>query len=449
MKPIEAQDTKQDGGGGGWQLAGAALLLGAIVGAGWFAIRTPVEQRVVTEAAAVVVAATAASAPQGDIAKLMQVEPAAEIEAVEVAADQALVCGQVLPRAALSEDRIAQTLQDVGAAQALAQFAQQQLTDDDHARAVGLVLRMQADANYGQADAAVCSDANCWKQQAQAHAQRVAPLLTELATLGANTTDPRALTLAREQCYLLSNDAMPLPHCRTLTARRLVALDRDNAAAWLALAAEEPAAIDEAMYQAAIARRWDDHTGSARRFIERIDAKGGLRSMVLVQALLTTPSTQPISAQQQVLQHCSAKAVAADANRRLQCEQLAQGLRTHSHSLSGLATAALLAKALARDDALAWHEEARLLTHVLQSRADDDKARDADARECTFALPRELLLRSAREGEVPAVRALMQASGLSTAQWRERLAAADAAEAAAQASKKLASAADLAASAPR
>jgi hypothetical protein len=448
----QADATPDDGSSSPWPLAGAALLVGVFVGAVWFAINTPLERRVAAPAAPVVAEVgepPSVPALQGDIAELLKVEPAAEPAPIEVAADQALVCGKVLPRVALAEDRIAQTLQDVGAGQALVQFAQQQLTDDDHARAVGLVLRMHADAHYREGGAAACQSDDCWKQQAQAHAERVAPLLTELATLAATTTDARALTLAREQCGLLTHDTAPLPHCQALTARRLVALDRDNAAAWLALALEEPGAIDEAMHQATLARQWNDHATAARRFIERVDANGGLRSMVLVQSLLMTPPAQPISAQQLVLQHCGAKSVVADANRRQQCEQLAQGLRTHSHSLIGLATAALVAQALGRDDAEAWREDARLLAHVQQVRSSDESAQSADARDCSVALPRELLLRSAREGEVPALRAWMQASGADEAQWRERLAAADAAEAAAQASKKLASAAALAASAPR
>jgi hypothetical protein len=435
------QDPKP--GNGGWQLAGAALLVGAVVGAVWFAVNTPPPQRSVVEAAPPT-AVLAAAPREGDIAKLLRVEPPAEPAPVELAEDEELVCGQVLPRAALAQDRIVQTLQAAGAAQALTQFAQQ-LTDDDHARAVGLVLRLQAHAGDGEPGDAACADDACWKRAAQDQAQRAQPLLTELATLAAGSSDPRVMMLAREQCQLLAVEAAPLPHCQALTARRLVALDRDNAAAWLALAVEEPAALDEAMYQAAIARRWDDQATGARRFIERIDVQGGLRSMALVQALLATPASQSITAPQSLLQHCSAPAVAADANRRQQCEQLALALRTRANSLMGLSTAALVAKALGRDEAQAWREDARLLAHVQQAHLDDEQARASDAAECSFGAPREIVLRSAREGEVPALRALMQASGLTDAQWRERLAAADAAEAA---TRKLASAAQ-AASAPR
>jgi hypothetical protein len=427
-----AQDQKQRSGG--WQVAGAALLVGAVLGAVWFAVNTPPLQRTVVEAAPP--EAVAAAPREGDIAKLLRVEPPAEPAPVALAEDEALVCGQVLPRAALAEDRVAQTLQAAGAAHAITQFAQQ-LTEDDHARAVGLVLRLQADAHYGEPGYAACTDDACWKRAAQAHGLRAQPLLTELATLAASSTDPRVMMLARDQCFALSNDAAPSPHCQALSARRLVALDRDNAAAWLALAVEEPAALDEAMHQATIARRWDDQATGARRFIERIDVRGGLRSLALVQALLAAPATQSITAPQSLLQHCSAPAVASNANRHQQCEQLALGLRTRANSLMAMSTAALIAKALGRGDADAWREDARLLAHVSQARGSDEQAQASDASECSVGLPRALLLRSAREGEVPVLRALMLASGLSQTQWRERLAAADAAEAAA---RKLASA---------
>jgi hypothetical protein len=430
---MEHEENRAAPRGNAWQAIGAALLVGAMAGAAWFAIRTPAPHHAAAEGEAgerVVAAASVQEPRAADIAKLLQADPPASAP-IELAEDEALVCGQVLPRAALSDDRIARSLQDAGAADALDQFARQQLADDDHARAVGLVLRMHADANYrGDAgEGAACkadNDDDCWKQRTQAHAQRVAPLLAELATLAATSTDPRVTTLAREQCFLLTHDTAPLAHCQALSARRLVALDRDNAAAWLTLAAEEPASADEAMHQAAIASRWDDYALAARRFVERVDAKDGLRSLAVLQALLTTPAAQSIAASQQVLQRCGASIVAADANRRLQCEQLAQGLRTRSNSLAGLSAAASLAQALGLDDAAAWRDDARVLAHVLEARSHDVTAQEADARDCTHALPRALLARSAREGEVPALRTLMQASGVTEAQWRERLAAADA-----------------------
>ncbi len=311
-------------------------------------------------------------------------------------------------------------------------FAQQQLTDSDHARAVGIVLRIQADANYRADGQASCKTAECWKEQTKAHADRVAPLLTELATLAAASTDPRVMMLARDECAVLTADAAASPHCQALGARRLVAIDRDNAVAWLALAAEEPGAIDEALYQASQARRWDDYATASRAFIERVDAKGGLRSMVVVQSLLAVPAIRQVEGQQIVIKHCSAKPLAGDANRQQLCEQIARTLHERSASVTALVTAGTVAKALGSAQAQAWAEQGRLLNHVLLAQSLDETAQTRDAQDCAVGMPRELLLRSAREGEVPALRALMQASGQSEAQWREHMLAFEQAQAAGQ-----------------
>jgi hypothetical protein len=304
---------------------------------------------------------------------------------------------------------------------------------------------MQADANYREGGQASCKSDDCWKQQTKAHAERAAPLLTELATLAASSSDPRVMMLARDECAVLTADAAPSPHCQALSARRLVAIDRDNAVAWLALAAEEPAAIDEALHQASLARRWDDYAMASRGFIERVDAKGGLRSMVVVQALLSVPAIRQVEGQQIVVKHCAATPLAGDANRHQLCEKLAQTLHERSTSVASLVTAGTLAKALGSANAQAWAEQGRLLNHVLLTQSLDETAQTRDAQDCAVSMPRELLLRSAREGEVPALRALMQASGQSEAQWRDNMLAFEQAQAAGQ----ITTTASAAASAPR
>jgi hypothetical protein len=432
------------------QTVGAALIVGAIAGAAWFAIHTPSERPAVTPASTTEPIGEPA-ARNGDIAALLEVKPAPVEGRPPLATDQVRVCGQTLPRAVLADDQIEKTLQEAGAAAALEAFAQQHLADSDHARAVGLVLRMQADANYRVPPAgdAACKTDDCLQQAKREHVERVAHLLTELATLAASSSDPRVMMLARDECAVLTADAAPAPHCKALTARRLVALDRDNAMAWMALAAEEPAAIDEAMYQASQAPRWDDYATASRRFIERVDAKGGLRSMVVTQALMSVPALRSIEGRQLVIQHCSVKQVAADANRHQLCETMAQGLHARSTSVNGLVAAGVVGRALGSPQAPAWQEQAKLLNHVLLAQSLDESAQTREAEDCAVGMPRELLLRSAREGEVSALRALMQASGQSEARWREQMLTFDAAQAAGQIKLNAADAAASAASAPR
>lgn len=415
-----------------WQTLGAALIVGAITGASWFAINTPRERPALVSGTVTAEAASEPAARSGDIAALLEVKPAPTEGLPPLSADEVRVCGQTVSRAALAEEQIDKTLQDAGAGAALETFAQQHLADSDHARAVGIVLRVQADANYRQGGQASCKTDDCWKLQTQAHAERVAPLLTELATLAANSSDPRVMMLARDECAVMTADAAPSPHCQALTARRLVAIDRDNAVAWLALAAEEPAAIDEAMYQASLARRWDDYATASRAFVERVDAKGGLRSMVVVQALMAVPAIRSIEGRQLVTTHCSDKPVAGDANRHQLCTRIAETLHSRSASVAGLVTAATVAQSVGHVDAPAWREQGRLLSHVLLTQNLDQTAQTHGAQDCAVGMPRELLLRSAREGEVPALRALMLASGQSEAQWREQMIAFEQAQAAGQ-----------------
>jgi hypothetical protein len=338
-----------------------------------------------------------------------------------------LVCGQAVDREALADDRLARTMDEAGALQAVAQFTHARLTDDDHARAVGAVMRVRHDAG---ADAPPSAE------------------LAELAVLADASRDARVWQLARDECRLTGANGAATPptppHCQPLTARRLVALDGENAHAWLALAAEEPAAVDEALHQASLAPRWDDHATAARRFVDRVDAKAGLHGLAQMRALLAVPAVRSIESRQILLRECSADRVRVDANRAQLCLRLADNLQAHGKSVADLTTAGLLAQSIGHARADEWRDEARVLVLALRHAATDAAAQERVATECSLGLSRELLLRSAHEGEVAAMRAWINASGVSTAQWLDRANAEDAAEQAI----KLASAAQ-AASAPR
>jgi hypothetical protein len=410
-----------------WPAIVAALVIGALAGAVGFALQQTLER---TERADVVARAPAAAGsvptPQeADIARLLHVEPPQDLASAPLPADQMRVCGEVVPRSALADDRIDRTLADVGAGAAIERFAQERLNDDEHARAVALVLRMQVDADYREGPDAArdCRSDECWKRAARAHAERVAPLRDRLATLAAASSDARVVYLARDQCQALTVDAPASPHCQALTARRLVALDRDNAAAWIALAVEEPTAVDEALYQASIAARWDDYALAARRFIERIDAQGGLRSLALTQALLSVPGSRAVDSLQLVLDRCSVRRL-ADANLRQQCEQLATTLLERSRNLMLHGTGVTLATTLGRDDAAPRSELAQLLSFVLSESEHDEAQREALDASCGLGLPRDLLARSARDGELAAAREMLQRSPTPESQWRERMLAA-------------------------
>jgi hypothetical protein len=439
-----------------WPAIVAALVVGALIGAIGFALQQNLERaRRADVAARAPAAAGSVPAPKdADIARLLHVEPPQDPASTPLSADQMRVCGEVVPRDVLADDRIERTLAEAGAGAAIERFAQD-LNDDEHARAVALVLRMQVDAHYRDTPDAArnCRTDECWKRANRAHVERVAPLRDRLATLAAASSDARVVYLAREQCQALTVDTPASPHCQALTARRLVALDRDNAAAWIALAVEEPAAVDEALYQASIAARWDDYALAARRFVERVDAKGGLRSLAVTQALLAVPGSRAVDSLQLVLDRCSARRL-ADANLRQQCEQLATTLLERSRNLMLHGTGIALATTLGRDDAAPRSELAQLLSFVLDESGRDEEQREALDASCGLGLPRDLLVRSARDGELPAAREMLQRSATPESLWRERMQAARQAQEAqrraeAPAEKASDVAVDATASAPR
>lgn len=415
---------EQDVGGGAWQVIGAALLVGVIAGAAWFAAQTP---KAASTPAAVAMSQDSeapAPPPAADIAELMRVAPSTPDKPPPVAAGHTRICGQEVELDALSDERAQATLMQAGAAEALQAFARQQLTDSDHARAVGLVLQMHADANYREDGGGYqrciddAKDKDCFARETRAHAERVAGVLDALATLADRSSDPRVMLLAREQCEVLVQGSAQTPRCQMLTARRLVALDRDNAVAWLTLAGEEPGALAEAMYQAAHAPRWDDYSNSARRYVDRVDAKGGLHSLVVLEALMSTSPFIALLPHQLLHDHCSAKRV-ADANRREECELITNGLLDRSGSLIANAVGVRLATTLGRPDADVRRDEFTLAQFVLQQASEDEDMQAQWAKTCSLGMPRELLLQSATEGDMAAARGLIKASGKSTAQWRE------------------------------
>ena len=88
--------------------------------------------------------------------------------------------------------------------------------------------------------------------------QRAPQPVDALLQLAQGSTEPLIMQTALLVCD--AQRAVP-KGCAGLSPRRLTQLDPDNAAAWLELAAREPAAADEALYRASLATRWDNYAG--------------------------------------------------------------------------------------------------------------------------------------------------------------------------------------------
>ena len=86
----------------------------------------------------------------------------------------------------------------------------------------------------------------------------VATAADALAQLAQASSDAWVQQIAQRAC---DGAAPPSAACTSLGTRRWSVQEPDNAAAWLELAARDPQAVDEALFRAAKASRFDSHRG--------------------------------------------------------------------------------------------------------------------------------------------------------------------------------------------
>jgi hypothetical protein len=303
MVERERHDDGNAARAGGWPAAGAALLVGAIAGAGWFAATTPTQR---PAPVAVVPEPAAQPARQRDITEVMRVDaPSAAAgddfpdTSASLKPGDVEMCGVGVARGT-----------DVAAVQALQRRAN--VGDDDAlGQRIVAALRASADPLTQVAALAVVRD--------------VAALVAKAVA----TTDPDVYTFAMQACgFGQSTDA----HCRMLSADRLAQLDASNAVPWLYAAADAVSRKDSQAEEAALYR-----ASLAREFKHRQYAFGSLAWQALprdwplpervralvwitgVQAAFTLPAYSP------AVRYC-AKDQMADANRQQLCDRLAHGL---------------------------------------------------------------------------------------------------------------------------
>ena len=335
------------------------------------------------------------------------------------------VCGDhVLRSADFEEDRAVDTLRRAGGAQALQRFADG-LDDSDFARAVALVLRMEAKRldSGAAASAASCRTGECF----DAHAKQEVPLLqTELdrlAALALQSRDARVLTLARSERARRIGRGAGAASCERLTVRAWIERDRDNAAPWLALAAEEPTAREEALFQVARAKTIDTHHGAAWTFLGRVDRKSGPSALAVVGTIEHLGGLASTLSYATILEECKDRGL-QDANRRQRCEALARLFTERGRTLMDLAIGARLAERLDWPEVAAIRGEQRALQQVAieMTAATDAQAAMAN---CQIGLEPKLAADFARDGELQVLRDRLRASGRDVTQWAARASEAD------------------------
>jgi hypothetical protein len=323
-------------------------------------------------------------------------------------ADTVLVCGQPTPRALLERNTPARAALVAIAAPALEAFAQR-LPDEDHGRAVAVLLRMRAEVlrRHGADDLDACVEPACVWQRDANEARARAPFVAELARLAAHTKDPSAFTLASAQCGLLGTDVASVPQCLMLSARRWAAIDPGNGHAWLALAVEEPAALEEAIHRAALAPQCDDRSHDAWHFLEQIDPLGGVGSIAVQHAVMSLTQDVAMEGLSAAIKYCTAAGM-RDANRRQVCERLANGIWHGARGLTSLHASSAIATRVGMPEAMSRKEEARVLALNLTRAEDSAAGLDRRLEECSETMPRGLAIAIARHGEVGALRGLLR-----------------------------------------
>lgn len=197
--------------------------------------------------------------------------------------------------------------------------------------------------------------------------------------------------------------------CAALSPRRLPALDADNAAAWLELAAREPAAADEAIFRASLAPRYDTR---AHDLAARVDAAlppdtPPLQRWLAIERASAIGGRAAVAPAGVASRYCS-ETSARDPNRAQVCERIARRLAGVGHDgidvLVGYAIGARLG----------WPDEARqAVRQQLRAGAEAQRLQLGAAPMSCAAIESQLALwRDARRvGETTAARHAIERSG--------------------------------------
>lgn len=151
----------------------------------------------------------------------------------------------------------------------------------------------------------------------------------DLVRVALRDRDARSVQWAMQACQAGSSPPSE-PACQMLPPRLWTEVEPDNGAAWLQLMSAEPAAQADALYGLTRARRFDERVGALTAVVDAAAPSNlppHLRMALQAQAFSTelgmTPAFKPL------FQLCPAN-VALDANRREQCQAVAELLSTQS-----------------------------------------------------------------------------------------------------------------------
>jgi hypothetical protein len=233
-----------------------------------------------------------------------------------------------------------------------------------------------------------------------------AELRTRLVTLAAGSHDVRVIAWAQRACA--GSDA---PACAALAPERWAEAEPDNAAAWLALAADarlDDAGRDAALHRAAEAPRLDSHMPALHRLAAAAEpaALEAAANAAEVRAALhrRVAAARADWRVTEALRRLCHAGLPADGGARGDCERLAERLATQGQSLPDLVQAVELARLFDADEArrTAWRDDAAALEALQAARFGDAPGAGCVPPE-GFA---DYVTDVGRVGEVAALRAL-------------------------------------------
>ncbi len=220
------------------------------------------------------------------------------------------------------------------------------------------------DDNEQQLDEAVARSPVPWTDMQASADERIraagyalAGRIEPLAKLASQTREASVFAMAQAACARVAGDpslAQPADQawCETLDAQKRVALEPDNAAAWLLLAADAEAkqdavAVDDALRRAAVAPSLAHHSMAAVTQVERYAATSRASSALLWmhRALDDAGMHEPLLP----VAICTERAA---PNRREACTQIAQRLMEQPSSIGDLALGLAIGRQVGIDEAL-------------------------------------------------------------------------------------------------
>ena len=163
---------------------------------------------------------------------------------------------------------------------------------------------------------------------APAQVRTAGPGLPRLVELARSSGDPLVLQWAVAECQREPGHAA----CAGFGVRHWLQREPRNAMAWLWLLASEPGAADEALHGLVGSGGANAHWGALSALVEQAlpaDVPGAVGQQLVTEAIGIDAATlmPPFNV---LIDQCTPPRAAADANRRQQCEAIAQMLVEHS-----------------------------------------------------------------------------------------------------------------------